>query len=150
VVTIALIRGGLLADRIRSTPPAQAPRPGQTSERLRFVKKRTTPRDLLIVMRGTDLAFLLDRPSVYFTRRPEMSPVTREDLRALLADACPRYERVFLVFNKYRGHEASWRRGYGDLVTDLALGRLEPYPEVEEAIPLADGTVFRLRCLERR
>jgi hypothetical protein len=134
-------------DRIRRLPPAEDPRPGQDSERLRFIKKRTTERDLLIVMRGTDLAFLLDRPSLYFTRRPEMTPMTREALGALLHDACPRYERVFLVFNKYRGHQKSWRAGYGDFVVDLAQGRVAPYPEIEEAIPLADGTIFRLRCL---
>ena len=69
------------------------------------------------------------------------------DSGALLEDACPRYERVFLVFNRYGGHEASWRRGYGDMVTDLALGRLAPYPEVEaEEARFVDGTVFRLHC----
>ena len=143
---VAVVRGGQFVDWVRRLPPAEEPRPGQTSERLRFIKKQTTERDLLIVMRGTDLAFFLDRPSLYFTRRPEMTPMTREGLQSLLADACPRYERVFLVFNRYSGYQKSWREGYGDFVVDLALGRLAPYPEVEETIPLADGTVFSLRC----
>jgi hypothetical protein len=148
---VALARGALVVEDIRRSPPAEEPRPGQDSERLRWIKKRTTPRDLLVVMRGTDLAFLLDRPSVYFTRSPEMTPMTRERLGALLQDACPRYERVFLVFNRYGGYEQSWRRGYGDMVTDIALGRLAPYPEVEgEEARFADGTVFRLRCPPRR
>jgi hypothetical protein len=150
VTALVLLRGGLLVDRIRNTPPAEEPRPGQDSERLRWVKKKTTARDLLVVMRGTDLAFLLDRPSLYFTRRPEMTPMTREALGVLLEDACPRYERVFLVFNRYLGYEKSWRQGYGDLVTDLAIGRLEAYPEVEEEARFADGSVFRVRCPGRR
>jgi hypothetical protein len=150
IAAVALVRGGLVVDRIRKTPPAEEPRPGQDSERLRWVKKRTTSKDLLVVMRGTDLAFLLDRPSLYFTRSPEMTPMTREALGALLEDACPRYERVFLVFNRYLGYEKSWRQGYGDLVTDLALGRLEAYPEVKEEARFTDGSIYRLRCPGRR
>jgi hypothetical protein len=143
---VAVVRGSHFVERTLHLPPAEEPRPGQESERLRFIKKKTTLRDLLVVMRGTDLAFLLDRPSLYFTRRPEMTPMTREALGALLLDACPRYERVFLVFNRYGGREKSWREGYGDFVVDLATGRTAAYPEIEETIPLADGTVFRLRC----
>jgi 4-amino-4-deoxy-L-arabinose transferase-like glycosyltransferase len=143
---VAAFRGGFFVERVRHLPPAQEPRPGQDSERLRFIKKKTTERDLLIVMRGTDLAFLLDRPSLYFTRRPEMTPMTREALGILLQDACPRFERIFLVFNRYGGDEESWREGYGDFVVDLALGRTARYPEIEETIPLADGLIFRLRC----
>jgi hypothetical protein len=103
-------------------------------------------RDLVIAQRGTDIAFFLGRSSLYFTKQPEMAPVTRDALRALLTDACPRYERIFLVLLKYRGNERSWQRGYGPFVTDLVTGRTADYPEVVPEAELRDGTVFRLVC----
>ena len=141
-----MVRGGLVVDHIRAVREADDPRPGQDSERLHWVKKMTGPRDLLIAQRGTDIAFLLGRASLYFTKQPEMAPVTRDDFRLLREDACPRYLRIFLVLQKYRGNEESWRSGYGPFVTDLATGRLAGYPEVVEEAQLRDGAVFRLAC----
>ena len=146
VLAIALVRGGLVVDRIRAVKAADDPRPGQDSERLHWVKKETGPRDFLIVQRGTDIAFFLGRASLYFTKQPEMAPVTRDDLRRLAEDACPRFERIFLVLQKYRGNEESWRSGYGPFVTDIAAGRTAAYPEVVEEAQLRDGAVFRLVC----
>ena len=82
--------------------------------------------------------------------------MTRERLGALLQDACPRYERVFLVFNRYGGYEQSWRRGYGDMVTDIALGRLASSParfhEHVERLGRFEGIclAFSLECFESR
>jgi 4-amino-4-deoxy-L-arabinose transferase-like glycosyltransferase len=146
VTVVVLFRGGSIVERGRRVSPADDPRPGQDSERLRWVKKQTGPRDLVIAQRGTDIAFFLGRSSLYFTKQPEMAPVTRDALRALVADACPRYERIFLVLLKYRGNERSWQRGYGPFVTDLVTGRTADYPEVVPEAELRDGTVFRLVC----
>ena len=146
VTAVAVIRGGLVVDRIRAVKEAEDPRPGQDSERLHWVKKMTGPRDLLVVQRGTDIAFLLGRGSLYFTKQPEMAPVTRDDFRLLREDACPRYLRIFLVLQKYRGNEESWRAGYGPFITDLATGRIAGYSEVMEEAQFRDGAIFRLAC----
>lgn len=146
ILAACLGRGAILAKAIHETTPVARRPNAAASERRRWIKRHTTPDDLIIGQRCTDLPFYLGRPCLHFSQAPEMRHVTRDDIHRALVEACPRYRAIYLVLQKdCRSHD-DWRERYGDYITDLYFGRHESDPNVTEVARLEDGVVFELSC----
>lgn len=134
------------AHALATREPVHMARPAGPSARRRWVKTHVTERDLIVGQRCGDLAFLQGRPCLYFSRYPEMLPVTWADLLAIRGEACGRYENVYLLLFKEDADEARWARDYGPFIADLAYGRLSGYPGITELARLEDGSAFGVAC----
>jgi hypothetical protein len=143
VFLAALAMSGRICFTMVRTKPAGRRYALRSSERLRWIKKWTTPSDLIIAERGNDLAFYLDRPSLYFTGYPEMRYVTEKDVRDILTRACPRYANVYMIMRRRRFSIADWRERYGECIADLLSGSTRL---VAQATLLQDAIVLRLDC----
>lgn len=172
-VTLLVLFAGLLAEVVRAGPQAlrkvllivtllaigretqtalgePAPRTEERlarSQRLTWVASHTTARDLVVGDDTLDIPFLFGpRDAITFATYPYTERVEYAKLQAYLDRHCARYEHIYLVLRRRFESEDDWRRGYGQVIADLALGRAQAWPGARPLATLDDGTVFELPC----
>jgi len=147
VLSVLLIgsRVGEEISKTQRTPPYSQERAIASSARLSWIREHTTPDDLIIGDDTVDLPFYLDRDrAVSFSPYPISDYMTYTNVMKLAEKHGRGGSGVYLVLHDW-GPQDTWRRLFGDFVTDLVLNRLEAYPGITLRERVADGYVFQIR-----
>lgn len=130
VIALAFAREGRL---LVTAPPIDHMQALTRSERLQWLSRHTTERDLIIGDDAMYVPFYLRRYAVSFSPYPYSRHPERDQLLALVNDRTARFERHFLVLRDRFQHRDEWERAYGTFIADLMSGHLT-------------GGTFRLRA----
>ena len=117
------------------------------SERLDWIEKNTSDRDLIIGDDTMDIPFYLQRTStISFSPYPTSDYPTYNGIVAYSRRHCNEYRDIYLVLRTYSPDKQTWTRSYGDFFADLAFSRIESYPQIALVAHLSDATVFKIQC----
>jgi hypothetical protein len=130
-----------------ATPQWTPERAIADSERLSWIARSTTPRDLIIGIDTVDVPFYFRYP-VAISFSP--FPYTDYAHYDTIIDYCRRHradhDRMYFIWQGYgEAGEASLKRAYGPFVTNLVMNRMEDYPGIVFRKQLNDGYVFEIR-----
>jgi len=130
-----------------ATPPWSPESEIADSERLSWIARNTTPRDLIIGIDTVDVPFYFRYSvAVSFSPFPYTSHARYDTIMAYCRKHRAEHDRMYFIWHGYGEiGEASLRRAYGPFVADLAMRRLEDYPGIVFRRQLKDGSVLELR-----
>jgi 4-amino-4-deoxy-L-arabinose transferase-like glycosyltransferase len=119
----------------------------RNSDRLTWIAKNTSEHDLIIGNNTMDLPFFLNREfTVSFSPYPYTDYANYEKLMAYCRNHCGDYPNMYLVISTRSEPESTWKKDYGDFVTDLVFGHTESYPNLTLLEQLRDAVIFKIRC----
>lgn len=116
------------------------------SERLTWVERHTTDRDLVIGNDAVDVPFYFGRDAgVSFSPYPYTDYPAYDSLVAFSRRHCDEYGHIYLLVTG-SGRPDADRRMFGPFIGDLASGQLREYPALTLVDRLSDGYAFEFRC----
>ncbi len=117
------------------------------SERLSWIEKNVSAKDLVIGDDVVDVPFLFNRAATLsFSPFPYTDYPTYEKIMAYVQKHCPDYEHVYVVLKSNSASEEDWRLFFGDFFADLSFGHTSLYPGIAVVQRLNDGSVFQIPC----
>jgi hypothetical protein len=151
IIYLALIIGGLLIYRqtqiIANTPVKDLTQLFTSSERLSWVAKHTTNRDLVIGDDTVDIPFLLARKCVIsFSPYPYSDYLEYNTTMTYVCKHADKYDQVYLVLRKRFNSKDTWQKSYGAFISDIVHGNMEKYPGIIQITSLSDGYIFEVQC----
>jgi hypothetical protein len=126
-----------------AVPPALA-----ETERLRWVARNASTRDLIIGNQTYDIPYYLPRrPVINYSPYPYSVQPGYADILTLSHHRCKEYERLLLVLHvPAKKEHAAFRNQYGEFFSDLAGHGFGRYPRLIPMVFLKDARVFRIQC----
>ena len=119
----------------------------RNSERLSWIAKHTSEKDLIIGDDVVDIPFFFNRGSTLsFSPFPYTDYPTYEKIMAYAQRYCRYYDNIYLVIRRNAASEEDWRFYFGDFFADLVFGYARNYRGITVVQPLSDGTVFQIEC----
>lgn len=119
------------------------------SERLSWIAKHTTDKDLIIGENTVDIPFYFEnRKAVTFYPYPYTVYLTYPTLIGFIANNCSRYQNIYLILIKYPIEKDYYGHLYrfGQFITDLRLGNISKYPKIILVATLKNIYVFKISC----
>lgn len=130
-----------------------------SSERLSWVERQTTERDLIIGDGTVDIVFYFERKAaISFSPFPEADVPEYNKFLAFCKKHCDEYENVYFIVRprdhlishapdmqdaKPEDQEINMKHAYGTFITDIMYGKLHQYPAVSFLTRLNDADVFK-------
>jgi hypothetical protein len=120
------------------------------SDRLSWIARQTTDRDLIIGDDTMDVPFYLGRDAaVSFSPYPHTVFFTYPVLSQFADRNCARYQHLYLILRSY----SEWTYKdqlhlFGRFISDLKFGNAGSYPRVKPVTVLSDAFVFQVTCPE--
>jgi len=146
VAAVALLLIGYEARVALRTPAYDPARAIAASERLTWVRDRTSAADLIIGEDTVDIPFYLHRPAaISYSPYPYTEALTYEKTLALCRRYRGTYSRILLLVRAHDGGP-TWLRREGAFVADAAAGELSQYPALAPLALLRDGRALQVTC----
>ena len=130
-------------------PPLDFEKIVQSSERLSWIAKHTTERDLIIGYDVVEIPFLLNRPSTFsFSPLPWSDPPTYDKVMSYARRHCDSYENIYIVIKAppYPASEEDWRSYFGLFFADLVAGGEDHYDGIKRVADLNEALIFQIDC----
>jgi hypothetical protein len=132
------------------------------SERLTWVAKNTSDRDLIIGDGTVDFAFYFARPSVIsFSPYPEAIVPEYNKIIVFCNNNCKKHENIYLIVRppEYlisrapdmqdadpNDLRANLKQAYGTFISDILFGEMHKYPAITFLERLSDAHIYKIAC----